>query len=61
MESQADKITPLVINPGRILLSTERLYFQPYNNIEPVSKNPKFQKFQKALNKNNNCSIQFWK
>lgn len=36
METQADKIAPLVVNPGRILLSTERLYFQPYNNIEPV-------------------------
>ncbi|KAF2878744.1 hypothetical protein ILUMI_27419 [Ignelater luminosus] len=40
METQADKITPLVVNPGRILLSTARLFFQPYNNIEtePVLK-----------------------
>ncbi|KAF5306415.1 hypothetical protein FQA39_LY08924 [Lamprigera yunnana] len=40
METQADKVTPLVINPGRILLSTARLFFQPYNNIEtcPVLK-----------------------
>lgn len=33
-ETQADKICPLIINPGRVLLSTLRLYFQPYNNIE---------------------------
>lgn len=40
MESQADKVNPLVLNPGRILLSTSRLFFQPYNNIEnqPVIK-----------------------
>ncbi|KAK9870435.1 hypothetical protein WA026_008004 [Henosepilachna vigintioctopunctata] len=40
LETQADKVTPLVVNPGRILLSTSRLYFQPYNNIEqyPVIK-----------------------
>ncbi|XP_018570993.1 protein FAN-like [Anoplophora glabripennis] len=40
METQADKVTPLVVNPGRILLSTSRLCFQPYNNIEqyPVLK-----------------------
>ncbi|KAF5298434.1 hypothetical protein FQR65_LT01213 [Abscondita terminalis] len=40
METQADKVTPLVVNPGRILLSTARLFFQPYNNIEtyPVLK-----------------------
>ncbi|XP_035231706.1 protein FAN-like isoform X2 [Stegodyphus dumicola] len=30
-----NKITPLVVNPGRILLTTSRLYFQPYNNAEP--------------------------
>ncbi|KAL3282016.1 hypothetical protein HHI36_005219 [Cryptolaemus montrouzieri] len=35
LETQADKVTPLVVNPGRILLSTKRLYFQPYNNVEP--------------------------
>ncbi|KAJ8939230.1 hypothetical protein NQ318_015188 [Aromia moschata] len=42
METQADKVTPLVVNPGRILLSTSRLYFQPFNNIEqhPVIKIP---------------------
>ncbi|KAK5646659.1 hypothetical protein RI129_005123 [Pyrocoelia pectoralis] len=40
METQADKVTPLVLNPGRILLSSVRLFFQPYNNIEtyPVLK-----------------------
>ncbi|XP_049854679.1 protein FAN-like [Schistocerca gregaria] len=35
MEIQGSKITPLVVNPGRILLTSQRLYFQPYNNIEP--------------------------
>ncbi|XP_017773064.1 PREDICTED: protein FAN-like [Nicrophorus vespilloides] len=34
LETHANKITPLVINPGRVVLSTSRLYFQPYNNIE---------------------------
>ncbi|XP_025829509.1 protein FAN isoform X2 [Agrilus planipennis] len=40
METQADKVSPLVVNPGRILLSNIKLYFQPYNNIEtyPVLK-----------------------
>ncbi|XP_060517176.1 protein FAN-like [Cylas formicarius] len=40
IELQANKICPLVINPGRIVLSTMRLYFQPYNNVEmcPVVK-----------------------
>ncbi|XP_058806597.1 protein FAN-like [Phymastichus coffea] len=39
-ELQANKVLPLIINPGRILLSTSRLYFQPYNNIDqyPVLK-----------------------
>ncbi|RZB38733.1 protein FAN-like [Asbolus verrucosus] len=36
METEADKVTPLVVNPGRILLSTSRLFFQPYNNVETV-------------------------
>lgn len=31
-----DEIHPLILNPGRLLLSTERIYFQPYNNIQPV-------------------------
>ncbi|TRY75685.1 hypothetical protein TCAL_14609 [Tigriopus californicus] len=29
-----NKITPLVINPGRIVLTDTILYFQPYNNAE---------------------------
>jgi factor associated with neutral sphingomyelinase activation len=36
LETEADKVTPLVVNPGRILLSTSRLFFQPYNNVETV-------------------------
>ncbi|XP_042895637.1 protein FAN [Parasteatoda tepidariorum] len=35
LETMGNKITPLVTNPGRILLTTGRLYFQPYNNAEP--------------------------
>lgn len=30
-------ITPLVCNPGRIMLTSSRLYFQPFNNADPVS------------------------
>ncbi|CAG9825349.1 unnamed protein product, partial [Phaedon cochleariae] len=33
MESQADIVTPLVVNPGRIVLSSSKLYFQPYNKM----------------------------
>lgn len=33
LESHADKVTPLVVNPGRIVLSTSKLYFQPYNKM----------------------------
>ncbi|XP_060073823.1 protein FAN-like [Ylistrum balloti] len=36
MEAQGDKISPLVTNPGRIMLTSSRLYFQPFNNIESV-------------------------
>ena len=36
-ESQGDKITPLVTNPGRIMLTSHRLYFQPFNNVDRVS------------------------
>ncbi|KAJ3655160.1 hypothetical protein Zmor_014297 [Zophobas morio] len=36
METEADKVTPLVINPGRLVLTTARLFFQPYNNVETV-------------------------
>ena len=35
-ETQANKISPLVVNPGRIVLTCSRIYFQPYNNIESV-------------------------
>ncbi|XP_054707013.1 LOW QUALITY PROTEIN: protein FAN-like [Uloborus diversus] len=35
LETTSNKITPLVVNPGRLLLTTSRLYFQPYNNAEP--------------------------
>ncbi|XP_077982163.1 protein FAN-like isoform X3 [Glandiceps talaboti] len=36
METLGDRITPLVTNPGRIMLTSSRLYFQPFNNVEPV-------------------------
>ena len=35
-QTEGHKITPLVVNPGRILLSDVTLYFQPYNNAESV-------------------------
>ncbi|KAK9510830.1 hypothetical protein O3M35_005530 [Rhynocoris fuscipes] len=35
METTANKITPLVMNHGRIVLSTTTLYYQPFNKIEP--------------------------
>ncbi|XP_059617028.1 protein FAN-like [Phlebotomus argentipes] len=34
-EFQVDEITPLVVNPGRLLLSSKAIYFQPYNNVHP--------------------------
>lgn len=34
-EASASKITPLVCNPGRLLVTSKRLYFQPFNNVEP--------------------------
>ncbi|XP_072766799.1 protein FAN isoform X2 [Anoplolepis gracilipes] len=39
-EIQANKVSPLVVNPGRVLLTTSRIYFQPYNNMDqhPVLK-----------------------
>ncbi|XP_033626549.1 protein FAN-like [Asterias rubens] len=36
METVGDHIKPLVVNPGRIMLTSSRLYFQPFNNVEPV-------------------------
>jgi len=40
MQTVGNKISPLVLNPGRILLTCKRLYFQAYNNLEtePVIK-----------------------
>ncbi|EDS28930.1 neutral sphingomyelinase [Culex quinquefasciatus] len=37
---QVDEINPLVVNPGRLLLTNAFVYFQPYNNIQryPVVK-----------------------
>ena len=35
-ETQCDRITPLVTNPGRVMLTSEQLYFQAFNNIDPV-------------------------
>lgn len=37
-ESTVDEIKPLITNPGRLLLSTNGIYFQPYNNIQSVCK-----------------------
>ncbi|EEC17061.1 neutral sphingomyelinase (N-smase) activation associated factor fan, putative [Ixodes scapularis] len=37
LETKASKITPLVTNPGLVLLTSLRLYFQPFNNVEPTS------------------------
>lgn len=36
LETQANKVLPLVINPGRVLLTNSRIYFQPYNNMDQV-------------------------
>ncbi|XP_012940404.1 protein FAN [Aplysia californica] len=40
LETRGDRITPLATNPGRIMLTSSRLYFQPFNNIDkwPVLK-----------------------
>lgn len=38
VEVQANKVLPLIVNPGRILLTCSRLYFQPYNNMDQVRK-----------------------
>ncbi|XP_055712344.1 protein FAN-like [Phlebotomus papatasi] len=35
IDFQVDEIAPLVVNPGRLLLSSKAIYFQPYNNIHP--------------------------
>jgi hypothetical protein len=36
-ESKAERISPLVSNPGRLLLTNRYLYFQPFNNAEGVA------------------------
>lgn len=36
-ENTVKKITPLVVNPGIVLLSNTTLYFKSYNSIESVS------------------------
>jgi factor associated with neutral sphingomyelinase activation len=40
VEISGERVTPLVTNPGRIMLTSSRIYFQPYNNVEvePVLK-----------------------
>eukprot|EP00047_Mylnosiga_fluctuans_P005972 m.243958 g.243958 ORF g.243958 m.243958 type:complete len:918 (-) comp14365_c0_seq1:118-2871(-) len=39
-ESVANMVLPLVSNPGRVLLTNKRVYFQPFNNVDsdPVQK-----------------------
>jgi factor associated with neutral sphingomyelinase activation len=37
VEMAGEKVTPMVGNPGRVLLTSHRLYFQPFNNAEVVS------------------------
>lgn len=36
LEENGSKISPLVVNPGKIILTSLSLYFQPFNNIELV-------------------------
>ena len=40
LEARADRITPLATNPGRLMLTSSRLYFQPFNNIDKVGLAP---------------------
>lgn len=37
IDYRVDEIKPLILNPGRLLLTERCIYFQPYNNIRPVS------------------------
>lgn len=39
VEISGERVTPLVSNPGRIMLTSSRIYFQPYNNVEVVRGN----------------------
>lgn len=34
LETKAEQITPLVANPGRLVLTDKRLYFQPFNSVQ---------------------------
>lgn len=36
IEKQAERITPLVTTPGRVVLTDARLYFQPFSATGPV-------------------------
>ena len=40
VDLMCDRVTPLVRNRGRVVVTTQIIYFQPFNNIEsePVSK-----------------------
>ena len=38
VEISGERVTPLVTNPGRIMLTSSRIYFQPYNNVEVVGR-----------------------
>ena len=31
---QAERVSPLIVNPGRVVLTKTKLYFQPFNNVE---------------------------
>lgn len=37
MEEVGQKVTPLSINSGRIVLTSLHVYYQPFNNNEAVS------------------------
>ena len=35
LELKAERISPLVVVPGRIVLTASKLYFQPFSNVDP--------------------------
>ena len=35
LELKVERISPLIVNPGRVVLTESKLYFQPFNNVEP--------------------------
>jgi hypothetical protein len=35
LEVLAGRVTPLVSNPGRLVVTSKRIYFQPFNNVDP--------------------------